>query len=367
MKIPFVDLPRQSKALEAETLQAMGQVYRSGQYILGPQVEAFEGEISTYLQIPYSIGVASGTEAIFLALKALGIGPGDEVITTAFSFIAPTEMILALGATPVFADIVEETFSIDPASVEASISPKTKAVLVVHLFGAPVDMKSIGGICDRHKLFLIEDCCQAFGASYQGKKVGTLGDVGCFSFYPTKVLGGLGDGGLITTAHEDLANTLRALRHHGSRAGEEHYLLGWNSRLDEIQAAVLRVRLKFIDSWIMERKKLAKLYQKHLEPTKTKIPNPSYGEDAIYQNYTIRIKNREAVRKALNTADIETMVYYPRTLDQIPAVRRKLKSETPVLPKAEKVCEKVLSLPFYPGLSEAEVERVCQVLRDFEK
>jgi len=367
MEIPFVDLPRQSEIIEAEALHVIKQVYRSGKYILGPQLEALEGEVSDYLKTSNAIGLGSGTEALFLSLQALGIGPGDEVITTSFSFIAAAEMILAVGATPVFSEINPETYSMDPASLESLVNPKTKAVLVVHLFGAPADLNKIQAFCKNHDLFLIEDGCQAFGTNYEGKKVGTFGDMGCFSFYPTKILGGVGDGGMITTKNEALAMKLRALRHHGAQEGEGHQILGWNSRLDEIQAGVLRIKLKRLDSWIRERQSLAKLYQEGLQDTHIKTPNQAYGEDAIYQNYTIRSEKRDQIREVLSAEGIETMIYYPQPLYQIPAIRQQLIPPYPSLAKVEKVCEEVLSLPLYPGLTGAEVERVTQVLCDFEK
>ncbi len=367
MAIPFVDLKRQSEGIEEELLRVIKEVSLSGQYILGPQLEKFEREMSQFLEVSHCIGVASGTEAIFLALKALGIGAGDEVITTPFSFIAGVETILAVGAAPVFADIDPKTFNIDPRSVETRITSKTKAVLAVHLFGIPADLGALQLICRKNKLFLIEDACQAFGSRYRGKPVGTFGEIGCFSFYPTKNLGGFGDSGMAVTLDDEIAVKIKVMRNHGSLNGEEPYSLGWNSRLDEIQAAVLRVKLKHVEQWNQERRLLAQTYRQNLSGTEVVCPDPTPDTEPTYHNFAIRSERRNTIREALTQAEIGTMIYYPKPLYEIPAVRRALSSPYPHLGEVEKICKEVLALPLYPGLTKPEIEKICQIVGDVTK
>lgn len=367
MAIPFVDLKRQSEAIEKEVLEAIAGVSRSGRYVLGPQLEQFEREVAGFLGVSHAVGVASGTEAIYLALKALGVSPGDEVITTPFSFIAGVEAILALKAIPVFSDIDPQNFNLDPTQIEKEITSKTKAVLVVHLFGNPANLGALQKLCQEKKLFLIEDACQAFGSRFEGKRVGTFGDLGCFSFYPTKILGGMGDSGMVVTSREDLAVKIKKFRNHGCLDGDDPHFLGWNSRLDEIQAAVLRIKLRHVDPWNRERRRLAGLYQEQLSDCRVKLPQTIPNGEGCFQSYTICSDLRDSIREALSAQEIDSMIYYPKPIYQIPAVREALSDLPRVLPKTESACREVLSLPLYPGLHEGELTEVCQVIREVAK
>ena len=298
--IPILDSKRQYATIGNEIEKAVCEVLRSGSYILGPNVKALEVELAKYIGCNYTVSLNSGTDALHLALRALDIGPGDEVITTAFTFVATTEAIGIVGATPIFADIDADTFNIDPKKIEEKITPKTKAIIPVHLYGQPCDMDAIMDIAKRYNLYVIEDCCQAIGAEYKGQKVGTFGDIGCYSFYPTKNLGGMGDGGLITVNSENLKNRIIALRNHGGPIRYHHDEIGVNSRLDEIQAAILRVKLPYIDKWNKLRREHAAYYNelfKNAEDIET--PKELDNTYCVYHQYTIKIQNRDEVHKLL--------------------------------------------------------------------
>ena len=312
MPIPFLDLTTQYKQLEAEWLAAIRETGNRGSFVLGPHVQAFEKECAEYVGVKHAIGVANGTDSLVLSLRALGIGPGDEVITTPFTFFASAETIDMVGATPVFADILPDSFCIDPASVRKKITSKTKAILPVHIFGHPTEMGEIMEIAKKHKHVVIEDCAQAFGATSGGKVVGAIGDTGSFSFYPTKVLGCYGDGGMVTTNSDALNEHIRRLRNHGAVKPFVHAEIGMNSRLDEIQAALLRLKLRTIKHDIAGRQQVAAEYTRRLAGSAVKTPTLPINGTHAFNLYTVRVPRRDAVRQALTDAQIGTSQCYPR-------------------------------------------------------
>lgn len=358
--IPMLDLIPQHAALEAEIWGRIREVFASGRFILGPQVAAFEQEAAAYHGLPFAIGVASGTDALHLALRACGVGVGDEVITTPFTFIASAEAISFTGARPVFVDIDPETYAIDPGQVEARITPRTKALLPVHLFGCPVDLDRLLEAAKRHRLRLIEDCAQAFGAIWKGRRVGSAGDAGCFSFYPSKNLGGCGDGGMVVTADPEIAESILRLRNHGSRGGYLHDAVGFNSRLDEIQAAILRVKLPRVDDWNAMRREKAVRYRKSLQGLDMGLPDLREGH--VFHQFTIRTSRRERVRSTLEAAGVSSVVYYPVPLHLQEAYRH-LGYRRGDFPESERAASEVLSLPIYPDLEDAVIDRICKVIR----
>ena len=361
MPVPFLDLTMQYKQFEAEWLAAIRETGARGSFVLGPHVQAFEKECAEYVGVKYAIGVANGTDSLYLSLRALGIGPGDEVITTPFTFFASAESIDMVGATPVFADILPDSFCLDPASIRKKITSKTKAILPVHIFGHPAEMDEIMAIAKQHKLAVVEDCAQAFGATHNGKVVGAIGDTGSFSFYPTKVLGCYGDGGMITTNSDALNDHIRRLRNHGAAKPFIHVEIGMNSRLDEVQAALLRLKLRTIKKDIAGRQQVAAEYTKRLAGSAVKTPTlPKNGTHA-FNLYTIRIPKRDAVRQALTDAQIGTSQCYPQGL-HLQDVYKKLGYKSGSLPVCEHACTETLSLPVYPGMPLAHIERVCEVL-----
>lgn len=360
--IPIFDSKRQYAQIGAEAEKAVCEVMRSGCYILGPNVKALESELASYIGCKYTVALNSGTDALHVALRALNIGAGDEVITTAFTFVATAEAIGMVGAKPVFVDIDENTFNIDPKKIEAAITPKTKAIIPVHLYGQPCDMDAIMDIAHRHNLRVIEDCCQAIGALYKGKMVGTFGDIGCYSFYPTKNLGTMGDGGLCTVNSEELRDHLIALRNHGSMVRYHNDELGVNSRLDEIQAAILRVKAKYIDEWNKLRREHAAYYNE-LFAKCSDVKTPSELDDTycVYHQYTVKIPNRDEVHKMLGEAGIGAMLYYPIPL-HFQKVNAWLGMGKGSLPITEKNTECVISLPMFPELTKEEQETVVNTV-----
>lgn len=362
MPVPFLDLTTQYKDLETEWLAAIRETGNRGSFVLGPHVQAFEKEFAEVVGVKHAIGVANGTDSLYLSLRALGIGPGDEVITTPFTFFASAETIDMVGATPVFADILPDSFCLDPVSVRAKITTRTKAILPVHIFGHPAEMGEIMEIASKHKLAVVEDCAQAFGATHNGKVVGAMGDTGSFSFYPTKVLGCYGDGGMITTNRDDLNEHIRRLRNHGAAKPFIHVEIGMNSRLDEIQAALLRLKLKRIQADIAGRQQVAAEYTQRLAGSAVKTPSlPKNGTHA-FNLYTVRIpKKRDAVRQALTDAQIGTSQCYPQGL-HLQDVYKKLGYQPGSLPACEHASTETLSLPVYPGMPLGHIERVCEVL-----
>lgn len=362
MKIPIINSKRQYETIAAEAERAVLDVMRSGSYILGVNNKEFECEMCEYLDVKHAVALNSGTDALHLALRALDIGEGDEVISTAFTFVATSESIGIVGAKPVFVDIDPDTFNIDANKIEQAITPKTKAIIPVHLYGQPCDMDVIMDIAKRHNLFVIEDACQAIGAEYKGKKVGTIGDVGCFSFYPTKNLGTMGDGGMLTTNSQFIKDRVLALRNHGGAIRYHHDEIGVNSRLDEIQAAILRVKLNYIGDWNKKRREHAALYNKLFEGCND-IETPKEIEDiyAVYHQYTVKVPNRDEVHKLLQEAGIGAMIYYPVPL-HLQKVHAHLNLKEGLLPHTEKDTTMVLSLPMFAEITEEEQKTVAKTL-----
>ncbi|MDA8387604.1 MAG: DegT/DnrJ/EryC1/StrS family aminotransferase [Nitrospiraceae bacterium] len=364
LPVPMLDLKRQLAGIRDEMIREVCEVIESGQYILGKKVAGFEGLAADYIGVRHAIGVASGTDALCLSLKALGTGPGDEVITTPFTFFSTIEAILFLGAKPVFADIDPETLNIDTSKIEEKITARTRAILPVHLFGCPADMATITEIAGRHGLKIVEDCAQSFGASLGGRKTGGFGDAGAFSFYPSKNLGAYGDGGLITTDSDRMAAEIRLLRNHGSAGGYIHASAGFNSRLDEIQAAVLLVKLKRLDGYNEQRRRKAALYDRFFSGAGAVKCPPSGEEGAslhVYHQYTIRHPRREEVMERLRAEHISSMVYYPVPLHLQPAVKFMGHGQGD-FPCAEDACRGVLSLPIYPELEDETIERIAKIV-----
>jgi len=360
MQIPMVDLGIQYRELKKDIDAAIAGVLSTTQFILGPEGRAFEEEIADYLGAKHAIGVASGTDALQLALMAVGLGPGDEIITTPFTFIATAEAIAYVGATPVFVDIDPKTFNIDVQQVKDAVTEKTRAVLPVHLFGQPADLAPVKELCDAKGLLLIEDCAQSCGATYGGKMTGTWGDVGCYSFFPSKNLGCFGDGGLIVTDNDAYAEEAKVLRNHGSRVRYHHSVIGVNSRLDDLQAAILRVKLKHLERFNQQRRENAHRYSAKLAEIGV-IPPYEDGKGVhVYHQYTTLVDNREVIQKVLADAGIASAVYYP-----IPLHKQEVFKDTCAgvsLPTSEKTAERVLSLPIYPELTAEQVDRVVDVI-----
>ena len=354
--IPILDLTEQYRTLKADIDRAVGEVFEGGHYINGPNVKALETEIASYIGTAHAVGLNSGTDALHLALRALDVGPGDEVITTPFTFVATTEAIGIVGATPVFVDIDPVTFNMDPTLIEAAITPRTKVILPIHLYGHPAPMREILAIASKHGLAVVEDCAQAIGAAIEGQRVGSFGDVGAFSFFPSKNLGAYGDGGMVTTNRTELADRMRSLRAHGGRVKYHHEELGVNSRLDEVQAAVLRVKLPHLDSWIANRRANAAWYSQNLGAD-VATPAETPGTLHAYHQYTIRVAQRERVQKQLADAGIQTMVYYPVPL-HLQEVHAALGGKAGDFPHSERAALEVLSLPMFPELKPEAREAV---------
>jgi len=359
--IPMVDLQRQYQQLKPGIDAAVQEVLNQAQFILGPNVAALEKEIAAYHGSAFAIGVASGTDALLLALRACGIGPGDEVITTPFTFIATAEVVALLGAIPVFVDIEPDTFNIDPVKIEQKITARTRAIIPVHLFGHPAAMTAIMGLAEKYKLKIIEDCAQAFGAEHHGRKVGAFGDCGCFSFFPSKNLAGYGDGGMIVTNDEELAKKIRILRNHGSTVRYYHSLVGYNSRLDEIQAAIIRVKFKHIDSFNASRRANAEIYRTLLYAGGMALPTERLGCRHVYHQFTIRSARRDRIMAALQENGIASAVYYPVPLHRQEAFAGG-DAARESLACAEACAGEVLSLPMFPELSQDEIRIICDVV-----
>jgi UDP-2-acetamido-2-deoxy-ribo-hexuluronate aminotransferase len=362
MIVPMVDLKKQFNDIKEEVFEIITEILESSQYILGPRVRELEKQIAEYHDVGEAIGVASGTDALHLSVEALGIGDGDEVITTPFTFFATAEAILYTGATPVFVDIEPATMNIDAAKIEEAITEKTKAVLPVHIFGHPADMDRITAIAKRHKLKVIEDCAQSFGASIHGQRTGGFGDAGCFSFYPSKNLGAFGDGGMVLLNDHAVAEDVRMLRNHGSRGSYRHESVGFNSRLDEIQAGVLLVKLKRIEEYNGKRRRNASLYRELLGDS-VLCPVELPGNVHVYHQYTVRSGKRDEMQRRLRDNDISSVVYYPTPLHLQEAVSF-LGYKKGDFPVAEETSEKVLSLPMYPELEEASIRRIADIVND---
>jgi dTDP-4-amino-4,6-dideoxygalactose transaminase len=361
INIPMVDPAGEYRALKAEIDAAVGRVFSSGRFVLGPEGEAFEREIAQFIGAEHAVGVNSGTDALHLPLVACGIGPGDEVVIPGFTFFATGEAVSYTGATPVFADVDAGTFNLDPGSLAKSITKKTKAVIAVHLFGQCAELDVIAGICREKKLVLVEDCAQCIGADYDGRHAGSWGDFAGFSFYPTKNLAAAGDAGLITAKSEEHAKILRMLRHHGSRQTYLHDRVGWNSRLDEVQAAVLRVKLKHLAHFNDARRAVARRYREKLAGANVILPAEHGRGMHVYHQFTIRAERRDVLRETLTQEGIASSVFYPMPLHKQPAYESIAKRVS--LPVAEEVSNTVLSLPIHPLLEEASIDRIAACVR----
>lgn len=359
---PMVDLKKQFQEIKDEVLSVVTEILESSQYILGPKVAEFERKIADYHGVSEAVSVASGTDALHLSISAFGIGKEDEVITTPFTFFATVEAILYTGATPVFVDIEPDTFNIDVNQIEEKITKNTKAILPVHLFGHMADMEEILDIARRHNLIVIEDCAQSFGAELGGKKAGSFGDAGCFSFYPSKNLGGCGDGGMIILNDPVVADRIRRLRNHGSKCSYIHERVGFNSRLDEIQAGILLVKLKYVDEYNRKRRRNAALYTELLSG-KVKCPVEKKGAYHVFHQYTIMTPARDRIRDQLRKNGISSVVYYPLPLHLQEALRS-LNYKEGDLPTAESVAKEVLSLPIYPELEESVIVKIAEIISE---
>jgi dTDP-4-amino-4,6-dideoxygalactose transaminase len=363
-QIPFVDLSAQYEAIAGEIEQAISGVLRRTDFILGGDVEQFEREFAEYSETSFAVGIDSGTSAIEMALRAYGIGPGDEVITVANSFIATALAISYTGARPVLVDVDPRTYNMDPSLLEGAITPRTKAVVPVHLYGQPVDMEPVLEIAGEKGLVVIEDACQAHGARYNGKRVGSLGHAAAFSFYPGKNLGAYGDGGLVVTNDEQTADSLRMLRNYGQRQKYHHLLQGFNRRLDTLQAAVLRVKLPYLDGWNAARRRHAAQYNELLESAGVGLPfEPGYSE-SVYHLYVIRVADRDGLAAHLKERGVSAGIHYPVPIHLQPAYSE-LGYSAGSFPVSEQAAHEILSLPMYAELTEGQIEHVAEAVREF--
>lgn len=392
MNIPLIDLKAQYNSLSDELSNVTLEVLSSANYILGNNVNNFEKEFAEYVGVKHAISVGNGTDALVIALKAMGIGEGDEVITTPFTFFATAESISAVGATPVFVDVRKDTFNIDPSKIEEKITNKTKAIMPVHIFGQAADMDEINEIAKRHNLLVIEDACQAIGGKYKDRKIGSLGDVACFSFFPTKNLGCAGDGGMIVTNNDDLAIIIRALRTHGSGENGQkafnllnnikeevktvdsandtvynplkyyNYLIGYNSRLDAIQAAILRVKLKEIDKWNSKRREIVSIYNEELKDTELVTPICDENNEHIYHMYILQSENREEILNKLKEKGVATGVYYPVPL-HLQKVYKNLGYSEGDMPVSEYLSHRTFAIPVYPELNNEQIKYIIESIK----
>jgi len=365
---PFLDLQAQFASIKDEINSALAEVVAKQHFILGPEVERFESEIADYTNAEFAIGCASGSDALLLALMALSVGPGDEVVTTPFTFVATAGAIARLNARPVFVDIEPATFNIDVNVLGAALSPRTRAIIPVHLFGLSANMEAINEVARDAQVSVVEDAAQAIGATFGNHPVGTIGTVGCFSFFPSKNLGCFGDGGMMTTNSPELATRLRLLRVHGSRKRYEYEILGINSRLDAIQAAILRVKLRYLDRWTEGRRANAEYYKLAFKDfaldDRVALPNEPAGYRHVYNQFVIQVERRDALRTHLQQAGIPTEIYYPSPLHLQPAFEY-LGYRSGDFPVAEKAAATVLALPIYPELRNDQQRAVVQAIADF--
>jgi dTDP-4-amino-4,6-dideoxygalactose transaminase len=361
MPIPMVDLQVQYQQLKDEIDRAIAGVLDTSYFILGPQGQALESEIAAYLGVKHAIGVASGTDALHLALRAAGLGPGDEVITSPFTFIATAEAIAYVGATPVFVDIDQRTFNLDPELTAKAVTGSTRAIMPVHLFGQPADLAPLRQLCEARSLLLIEDCAQSFGATYAGRQTGSWGALGCFSFFPSKNLGCYGDGGMVVTNDDQLAEQVRMLRNHGSKVRYHHAIIGYNSRLDELQAAILRVKLQYIERFNRQRRTNAHYYSARLAAAGVAPPFEDGKGVHVYHQYTVLTDRRDAIQQALAQAGCASAVYYPIPLHRQDVFAAEYAGLS--LPVSEEISARVLSLPIYPELTEVQMDQVIAAIR----
>lgn len=393
MNIPLIDLKAQYNSLAEELNKVTLDVLSSANYIMGENVVEFEKEFAKYIGVKHAISVGNGTDALVLSLKAMKIGPGDEVITTPFTFFATAEAISAVGATPVFVDVDKETFNINPNLIEEKITERTKAIMPVHIFGQAADMDPINEIAKKHNLLVIEDACQAIGGTYKNRKIGTLGDVACFSFFPTKNLGCAGDGGMVVTDNDEIATILKALRTHGSGENGQkaynllnnieeeiktaegandtvynplkyyNYLIGYNTRLDALQAAILRVKLREIDKWNAKRREIVKIYNKELHNLDLVTPKALEGNEHVYHMYILQSENREEVLLKLKDKNVATGVYYPVPL-HLQKVYKDLGYKEGDMPVSEYLSKRTFAIPVYPELEKEQIDYIIDSLKE---
>ncbi|MCA1900770.1 MAG: DegT/DnrJ/EryC1/StrS family aminotransferase [Candidatus Hydrogenedens sp.] len=365
MHVPMLNLRAQYEAIRDEIQQAIAEVLETQQFRGGQILSQFEEDIKNFIQCRYAIGVGSGTDALILALKAIGIKSGDEIITTPFSFIATASSIVHAGGTPVFADIEPDTYHLNPKEVENQITERTRAILPVHLYGQCVDMPLFLSLAEKYSLYIIEDSAQSLGASLHNKKAGAWGHVACFSFYPTKNLGAMGEGGLVTTNYEEIANNVMLLRCHGSQKTYEHELIGYNSHLHTLQANVLRVKLRYLEKWNEKRREIARYYTQHLnELPELQLPIERAGSVPVYHQYVIRIPQRDSAQKYLREQGIATAIFYPIPIHRQPCSST-FPSSSNSYPEAEKASKEVLALPIYPELTYEQIDYVIDKIKDF--
>jgi dTDP-4-amino-4,6-dideoxygalactose transaminase len=360
--IPLVDLKLQYQGIRSEILSAIDAVLTGMRLTLGPQLDAFEAEFADYCGTTHCIGVGSGTEALWLALRACGVGPGDKVIIPAHTFIATAEAVSLAGATPVIVDVEPVSRCLDPSLIEQAITPRTRAVIPVHMHGQMADLDAVLSVARRHSLYVVEDAAQAHGAELRGRRAGSIGHLGCFSFYCSKNLGAYGEAGAITTNDEELASRLRLLRNHGDSSRYEHVSLGTNSRLDEIQAAILRIKLKHLDAWNAARRARAELLSGRLSDLQLELPLEAPGRRHIYHHYALLAPARAQLQSELAKDGIMTGIHYPRPIHLQPPYRD-LGIEPGSMPVAERITQQILSLPMYPELSDEQLERIDLAVR----
>jgi dTDP-3-amino-3,4,6-trideoxy-alpha-D-glucose transaminase len=365
MKVPFLDLKAQYAAIEKEVTQSVQAVLASCHFVLGPEVSSFEQSFAEFTESKYAIGVGSGLDALKLCLKALGIQQGDEVLVPANTFIATAFAVSSVGAQPVPVEIDPNCYNMDPSRLEESITARAKAILPVHLYGHSADLESIGAIAEKHGLHLIEDACQAHGARYQGRRVGSIGRMAAFSFYPGKNLGAYGDGGIVTTNDSSLAERVKALRNYGSLVKYKHIMLGENSRLDSIQSAVLQTKLRYLDSWNDRRRKIASFYNRRLcSVGDLVLPEVRPWAEHVFHLYVLRTRKREALMRHLDDRGIGTLIHYPTPI-HLQGAYKNAGWMKGTFPTTERICDEILSLPIYPELTDEQVDYVASAVADF--
>jgi dTDP-4-amino-4,6-dideoxygalactose transaminase len=364
MTVPLLDLKAQYDTIRAEIDDAVRRVMESTRFIGGPEVTSLEEEVARYSKCAHGIACASGTDALILAMRALDIGPGDEVVTSAYSFFASAGTVANVGATPVFVDIDPRTYNLDPHALEAAITPRTKAVIAVHLYGQCCDLGAVRAVCDKKQVWLIEDAAQAIGSEWEGQRAGSVGDFGCFSFFPSKNLGAAGDGGMMVSNHGEFSDRARLLREHGAKPKYHHSIIGTNSRLDALQAAILRVKLKHLDRWSEMRAKNAALYDQLLEGSPVGRPWKDPRTRHIYNQYVIRSAKRDALRQHLTDRGIGTEIYYPVPL-HLQECFAALGHRRGDMPQSEAAADETLALPIYPELGEERIRYVAHAVKEF--
>jgi len=364
MRVPFVNLGKYHRTIKKNVLKDVGLIIDDNGFILGKATDEFEKEFAAFCQVKYGVGLDNGSSALELGLRALGIGVGDEVITPVNSFIASSSSIATIGAKPILVDCDPVSYNLDPEKTEKAITKKTKAIMVVHLYGQSSNMVAFKGICRRYKLYLIEDACQAHGATYKNKKVGSFGDLAAFSFYPSKNLGAMGDGGILVTNKKMVADKVKMMRNYGQKEKYNHLFLAWNRRLDNLQAAVLRIKLTDLEKQNCQRRKAADLYSKYLRGTRVVLPVETKNNSHVYHLYVIQAEKRNNLQKFLSQKEIEVGIHYPIPihLQKAFAYLGYKKGDFPV---TERLSRRILSLPIFPGITEREIKYACNSIKDF--